>query len=580
MKFTTSAIYSIVSVLVTNSLFTSIVDAATPIYTPYSGSISEDSFFEQFDLGWRSRWIPSKSMKNEELSYIGEWSVEESITLPGLKNDKGLVAKSEAALHAISAKLPQVFDNTNNTLVLQYEVKFQKGLDCGGAYIKLLSAKGLDYENENNLLFSDKTPYIIMFGPDKCGSENKVHFIIKHLNPKTGNYDEHQVKTPPIARIVQTTSLYTLIIKPNQDFEIRINGDIVRFGSLLNSDDFDLLPLKEIDDENDVKPNDWIDEKTIVDINDKKPDDWDENAPYLIDDLSAIKPDNWDENEPEQIPDPNDIKPEDWDDEEDGIWEPLLIDNPVCENHGCGAWIRPKIKNPNFKGKWSPRIIPNPDYKGEWSPKKIPNPDYYEVLSPSNLEPIGGLGFEIWTMNDHIMFDNIYLGHHIDEAEEIGNATFIPKLKSEHALVIANDLKVQSPVGNPESDKYLSSAIVSDMYEYALDNISLFLNDLKYYVADVIQKPFETLAQRPGEAFFFSSVIVGTFVSIVGFWTLVINITAGMINSYFEDEKTAYVGSSIKKDNSKKGKKSKIELIKEKKGAAGSKANETTAVKR
>lgn len=53
---------------------------------------------------------------------------------------------------------------------MQYEVKASDHLDCGGAYIKLL---GKDASKSLEEL-SDATPYIIMFGPDKCGSTNKV----------------------------------------------------------------------------------------------------------------------------------------------------------------------------------------------------------------------------------------------------------------------------------------------------------------------------------------------------------------------------------------------------------------------
>ena len=46
--------------------------------------------------------------------------------------------------------------------MLQYEVAFQNGLDCGGGYVKLLSsAKDLDLRQ-----LTDKTPYTIMFGPE------------------------------------------------------------------------------------------------------------------------------------------------------------------------------------------------------------------------------------------------------------------------------------------------------------------------------------------------------------------------------------------------------------------------------
>ena len=50
----------------------------------------------------------------------------------------------------------------------RYEVNFQNGITCGGAYIKLLSG-----EVELSK-FQEKTPYSIMFGPDKCGLTSKV----------------------------------------------------------------------------------------------------------------------------------------------------------------------------------------------------------------------------------------------------------------------------------------------------------------------------------------------------------------------------------------------------------------------
>jgi hypothetical protein len=44
-------------------------------------------------------------------------------------------------------------------------------------------------------------------------------------------------------------------------------------------------------------------------------------------------------------------------------------------------------------------------------PRKIKNPDFYEDKHPSNLEAMGAIGFEIWTMQSDILFDNIYIGH-------------------------------------------------------------------------------------------------------------------------------------------------------------------------
>ena len=45
-----------------------------------------------------------------------------------------------------------------------------------------------------------------------------------------------------------------------------------------------------IDDPNDSKPSDWVDEAQIVDPDATKPDDWDEDAPKKIPDMDATIP--------------------------------------------------------------------------------------------------------------------------------------------------------------------------------------------------------------------------------------------------------------------------------------------------
>ena len=55
-------------------------------------------------------------------------------------------------------------------IVLQYEARLQDGLDCGGAYLKFVTAD--DSFSPEGL--NGDTPYTVMFGPDKCGGTNKV----------------------------------------------------------------------------------------------------------------------------------------------------------------------------------------------------------------------------------------------------------------------------------------------------------------------------------------------------------------------------------------------------------------------
>ena len=44
--------------------------------------------------------------------------------------------------------------------------------------------------------------------------------------------------------------------------------------------------------------------------------------------------------------------PDDWDVDMDGDWEAPLVENPACAAApGCGAWSKPIIDNPDYKGK-------------------------------------------------------------------------------------------------------------------------------------------------------------------------------------------------------------------------------------
>lgn len=66
-------------------------------------------------------------------------------------------------------------------------MQYQEGQECGGGYLKLLESKvGEDLKN-----FNDKSPYVIMFGPDKCGMNSKVFNEFK--NPKFKNYKKSEV---------------------------------------------------------------------------------------------------------------------------------------------------------------------------------------------------------------------------------------------------------------------------------------------------------------------------------------------------------------------------------------------------
>ena len=138
--------------------------------------MAKGGFLEQFTDDWDTRWKPSHAKKEqekdakEEWAYVGNWAVDEPHVFKGMHGDKGLIVKDKAAHHAISAKFEKPINPKGKPLVVQYEVKLQDSLECGGAYLKLLQENKKLHRDE----FSNASPYVIMFGPDKCGSTNKV----------------------------------------------------------------------------------------------------------------------------------------------------------------------------------------------------------------------------------------------------------------------------------------------------------------------------------------------------------------------------------------------------------------------
>ena len=75
----------------------------------------------------------------------------------------------------MSTKLEKPFSNEGKPLVLQYQVKHEQNIDCGGGYIKLFPSD-ITLEKMNG-----DTPYHIMFGPDICGPGTKrVHAIFTY----------------------------------------------------------------------------------------------------------------------------------------------------------------------------------------------------------------------------------------------------------------------------------------------------------------------------------------------------------------------------------------------------------------
>lgn len=444
-------------------------------------------FYESFDEAFDGRWIAS-----EKEEYEGVWKHSKSEG----HEDYGLLVSEKARKYAIVKELDEPVKLKDGTVVLQFETRLQNGLECGGAYLKYLRPQEAGWEPKG---FDNESPYSIMFGPDKCGATNKVHFILKHKNPKTGEFVEHHVKFPPSVPSDKLSHVYTAILKPDNELQILIDGEEKKKVNFLSSEDFEpaLIPAKTIPDPDDKKPADWDERAKIPDPDATKPDDWDEDAPMEIEDAEAVKPEGWLDDEPEEVEDPEAAKPEDWDDEEDGEWEAPKIENPKCEDApGCGVWKRPMKRNPAYKGKWHAPLIDNPNYKGIWKPQQIPNPAYFELDKP-DFEPIAAIGIEIWTMQDGILFDNILIASDEKVAETYRQTTWKPKFEVEKEKQKAEE----ETSSLSDSLKGFQKVVFDQLYKIA--DIP-FLQNHKFKILDRIEKA----EKQP-------NLTVGVLVSIV-----------------------------------------------------------------
>lgn len=234
--------------------------------------------------------------------------------------DTGIKTSTDARHYSISAPLASEISNKGKDLIVSFTVRHDQVLDCGGAYIKLLTP-GLDQAK-----FSGDDKYAIMFGPDMCGtSTRKTHVIL--------TYNGKNLLTKKNVRMEsdQLSHVYTLILKADNTYEVQIDTVKAESGSLY--DDWDFLLPKKIKDPKESKPKDWVDDAQMPDPADVKP------AGY--DDIPA------------KIPDAAAKIPEDWDVEEDGEWTAPQVDNPAYK----GPWKAKQIANPAYKGVWVRRCV-------------------------------------------------------------------------------------------------------------------------------------------------------------------------------------------------------------------------------
>ncbi|XP_054321864.1 calreticulin-3 isoform X2 [Pongo pygmaeus] len=201
-------------------------------------------------------------------------------------------------------------------------------------------------------------------GPDICGFDiKKVHVILHFKN------QYHENKKPIRCKVDGFTHLYTLILRPDLSYDVKIDGQSIESGSI--EYDWNLTSLKK--ETSPAESKDWEQTK------DNKAQDWEKH--FL--DASASKQ-------------------SDWNGELDGDWP------------------APMLQKPPYQDGLKPEGI----HKDIWLHHKMKNTNYLTQYDLSEFENIGAIGLELWQVRSGTIFDNFLITDDEEYADNFGKATW------------------------------------------------------------------------------------------------------------------------------------------------------------
>mmetsp|Transcript_19571 Transcript_19571/g.50162 ORF Transcript_19571/g.50162 Transcript_19571/m.50162 type:complete len:448 (-) Transcript_19571:114-1457(-) len=208
-------------------------------------------------------------------------------------------------ISSVLDKQVESVDEVEDDIILQYTVKNEVDVQCGGSYVKLFE-KGIERHK-----LDTNSPFLIMFGPDYCGPSSaqlKILLSLPRLGAGGGEggggeengkgevekdgdgsdsrelYSFSDIIEYPLDEFSHT---YTLVIKRGgEEFELHVDGERRIKGRI--ADYFDV------------------------------PRQVPAGTPTSIEDPTAVKPSEWDE-------------------DMDGVWEAPLIDNPILNDRSYGT---------------------------------------------------------------------------------------------------------------------------------------------------------------------------------------------------------------------------------------------------
>ena len=401
-------------------------------------------YYENFsDPNVLDRWLRTTNFR-----FTGKWIAQQTYPLQTRRFEKAIVTQSRTASHAISTKFRHPISVPGEPLVIQFEARVQLLFTCASPFMTIFTDADFD-----PLDLSNETFRWIEFGPQNCLNKNQTHLDV-FTRASDGSHIRHSLKRAPWIPVDEIAHLYTLIIRPDGTFEILVDNRSMRNGTFTGDFAPPIFDLPTIDDPNDKKPDDWVDDVLILDPNAVKPADWDDDAPMMIPDPKRLNPPKgWLLEEQPHIPDPKAKKPDTWNSDTMGEWQPPLISNPKClYAPGCGPYTPPKIRNLKARGKWRAPYVPNPNYKGEWKPRQIPNPNYNGQVDKFEIPPITGIGFSVWSEYRDIAFTNVLIATNESAVKAWNEKDFVIRQRRQvRAMKISyNWINVDLPDDVPE----------------------------------------------------------------------------------------------------------------------------------
>lgn len=150
-------------------------------------------FSETFD---HADAVPSAWVVSSVKEDYGSWGISAGKFFADPVTSKGLKTMDNARFYSISVALDETVNTADSDLVIQFSVKHEQSIDCGGGYVKLMPPSFKQAE------FSGDSEYAVMFGPDICGTSAKVHSILSF------DGTNHEIKNKIRAEKDQMTRTY------------------------------------------------------------------------------------------------------------------------------------------------------------------------------------------------------------------------------------------------------------------------------------------------------------------------------------------------------------------------------------